>query len=112
MVLLLLASVAAVAQQSRTYRDDSGWVEEISGSLAEVHSLRVSAQMGSVEVQGGSQQAVNYVVRLRAFTSSEQEARRRFEQYRLEASKRGDLAVIEGQYMGRSEERRVGKECR
>ena len=100
MVLLLLASVAAVAQQSRTYRDDSGWVEEISGSLAEVHSLRVSAQMGSVEVQGGSQQAVNYVVRLRAFTSSEQEARRRFEQYRLEASKRGDLAVIEGQYIG------------
>ncbi|HKC70462.1 MAG TPA: hypothetical protein VKB60_02510, partial [Terriglobales bacterium] len=99
-IVLLLASVAAVAQQSRTYRDDSGWVEEISGSLAGVHSLRVSAQMGSVEVKGGSQQAVNYVVRLRAFTSSEQEARRKFAQYHVDAAARGDLAVIEGQYQG------------
>ena len=100
MVLLLLASAAAVAQQSRVYRDDRGWVDEITGSLPDAHSLRVSAQMGSVQVQGGPQQAVNYVVRLRAYTSSEQEARRRFEQYHVDAAKRGDMAVLEGQYLG------------
>jgi hypothetical protein len=99
-IVLLLASVAAFAQQSRVYRDGGGWVEEITGSLAGARSLRVSAQLGSVEVQGGPQQAVNYVVRVRAYTSSEQEARRQFEQYHVDAAKRGDMAVIEGQYVG------------
>src|SRR6185437_6194380 len=99
-LVLLLASVAAVAQQSRVYREDGGWVEEITGSLPGAQSLRVSAQMGSVQVQGGPQQSVNYVVRLRAYNSSEQQARRQFEQYHVDAAKHGDMAVIEGQYLG------------
>src|SRR5581483_7576164 len=99
-VLLLLASLAAVAQQSRVYREGNSWVQEITGSLPAARSLRVSAQMGSVHVQGGPQQSVNYIVRVRAYTSSEQEARRQFQQYQVEAAKRGDLAVIEGRYQG------------
>lgn len=99
-LVVLLAAAAAMAQQTRTYRDDSGWVEEITGTLPAVRSLQVSAQMGSVQVQGGPQQAVNYTVRVRAYTSSEKEARRKFEQYRVEAAKRGDTAMIEGEYLG------------
>ncbi len=99
-VLMLLASLAAVAQQSRVYREGNSWVQEITGSLPAARSLRVSAQMGSVHVQGGPQQSVNYIVRVRAYTSSEQEARRQFQQYQVEAAKRGDLAVIEGRYQG------------
>jgi DUF4097 and DUF4098 domain-containing protein YvlB len=99
-IVLLLASAAAVAQQSRVYREGGGWVEEITGSLPAARSLRVSAQLGSVQVQGGPQQTVNYVVRKRAYTSSEQEARRQFEQYRVTASQRGDMAVLEGQHQG------------
>lgn len=99
-ILLLLAASAAVAQGSRIYREGNTWVEEITGSLPGARSLRVSAQLGSVGVQGGPQQAVNYVVRKRSYSGSEQEARRQFEQYRVDASKRGDLAVVEGQYLG------------
>ncbi|HSB74204.1 MAG TPA: hypothetical protein VLC12_01065, partial [Terriglobales bacterium] len=100
-ILLLLASAVAVAQQSRIYRQGNGWVEEVSGSLPAARNLRVSAQLGSVQVQGGpQQQVINYVVRKRAYTSSEQEARRQFEQYRVIASSRADGAVLEGQHQG------------
>ncbi|HLK32360.1 MAG TPA: hypothetical protein VKT29_04680 [Terriglobales bacterium] len=99
-IALLLTSLAAAAQQSRVYRDSRGWVEEISGSLPGAHSLRVNAQIGSVQVQGGAQQVVNYVVIKRAYTFSEEAARRQFEQYRVSAAKHGDVADLEGQYEG------------
>jgi hypothetical protein len=99
-VLLLLAASAALAQQSRVYRSGGGWVEEITGSLPAARSLRVSAQLGSVEVQGGPQAAVSYTVRKHVYVSSEQEARRLFQQYRVTASQRGDMAVLEGEQLG------------
>lgn len=99
-IFLLLAVAAAAAQQSRIYRQGGGWVEEITGSLPAAHSLRVNAQLGSVEVQGGPQQAISYVVRKHVYASSEQDARRQFEQYRVTASVRGEEAVLEGQELG------------
>src|SRR5438067_11398418 len=99
-MLLVLASLTAVAQQSRVYQDSTGWVEEITGSLPSARSLHVSAQMGTVRVQGGPGQAVNYVIRKHAHTSSEAAARRQFEQFRINAAKRGDMAWIEGQWSG------------
>lgn len=98
-VILLLAS-AAWAQQSRIYRQGGAWVQETTGSLPAARSLQVSAQAASVEVQGGTQPAVSYVVRERVYTGSEQEARRQLQQYRLSASEHGGVAVLEGQHLG------------
>lgn len=97
--VLLLAS-AAWAQQSRIYREGGAWVQEITGSLPAARSLQVSAQSASVEVQGGSQQAVTYTVRERVYTGSEQAARRQLQQYRFSASDQAGTAVLEGQTMG------------
>lgn len=97
--VLLLAS-AAWAQQSRIYREGGAWVQEITGSLPSARSLQVSAQSASVEVQGGAQQALSYVVRERVYTGSEQEARRQLQQYRFSASDQGGTAVLEGQTIG------------
>jgi hypothetical protein len=98
-VVLLLAS-AALAQQSRIYRDGGAWVQEITGSLPAARSLQVSAQSASVEVQGGAQQAVSYVVRERVYTDSEQSARRQLQQYRFIVSEVGGMAVLQGQHLG------------
>ena len=51
-------------------------------------------------VHGGQQQGINYVVHTRFGTSSEQEARRQFEQYKITAYVKGDTAWIVGDWQG------------
>ena len=46
----------AMAQQSRVYREGGNWTQEITGTLAAARNLRVKVDMGSVRVEGGSQQ--------------------------------------------------------
>src|SRR5258708_16773219 len=64
-------------------------------------NLRVKVDMGSVIVRGGQQQAINYVIHTRSFTSSEEDARRQFESYKISAYVRGDTAWIVGDWQGR-----------
>jgi DUF4097 and DUF4098 domain-containing protein YvlB len=95
--LALLASLAPLAQtqqQSRIYRDGSHWTEELTGSLPASKNLKIKVDMGSVRVVGGSQSSINYVVRNRAFSSSEEQARREFDSYKISAWIRGDTAYI------------------
>ena len=94
-----LASLA-VCQESRVYREGSNWVQEITGDLGGARNLRVKLEAGSVRVEGGSQPGVSYVIHRRAYTSSEQKARREFETYKVETYVRGDTAFIEGQSRG------------
>ena len=56
--------------------------------------------MGSVVVHGGQQQGINYVVHTHFGNSSEQEARRQFEQYKVTAYVKGDTAWIVGDWQG------------
>ncbi len=56
--------------------------------------------MGSVVVRGGQQQGINYVVHTHFNTSSEQDARRQFEQYKITAYVKGDTAWIVGDWQG------------
>ena len=83
-VLALTAPLAFVspslAQESHITRDGGAWGQEITGSLAAVKNLRVKVDMGAVVVHGSQQQGINYVVHTRFGNSSEQEARRQFEQ--------------------------------
>ena len=97
-VLALLAPLvfisAALAQETHVSREGGAWGQEITGSLAAVKILRVKVDMGSVVVRGGPQQGINYVIHTRFGTSSEQDARRQFEQYKITAYVKGDTAWI------------------
>jgi DUF4097 and DUF4098 domain-containing protein YvlB len=92
-VVATLASVA-LSQETRMYRDGGNWVQEMTGDLGAARNLRLKLASGSVKVQGGSQTSITYVVHRRAYTSSEQEARRQFESYRMTALVKGDTAWI------------------
>src|SRR5258707_3487594 len=56
--------------------------------------------MGSVRVEGGSQPGISYVIHNRAYTSSEQQARREFEAYKISAYSKGDTVWIVGDWQG------------
>jgi DUF4097 and DUF4098 domain-containing protein YvlB len=92
-VLAAFLTGAALAQQSRVFQDGNSWVQESSGSLASAKNLRVKTDFASVRVTGGSQQGINYVFRNVA-SSSEDRARRQFENIHVSASVRGDVAYI------------------
>ena len=103
-LLALVASVGLVqpiwAQESHISREGGTWGQEITGSLAAVKVLHVKVDMGSVIVRGGQQQGINYVVHTNYKTSSEQDARRQFEQYKITAWVKGDTAWIVGDWQG------------
>ncbi len=99
-ILALLAPLA-LAQETHIAREGGAWGQEVTGSLAAVKNLRVKVDMGSVIVRGGQQQAINYVIHTRSFTSSEEDARRQFESYKISAYVRGDTAWIVGDWQGR-----------
>jgi DUF4097 and DUF4098 domain-containing protein YvlB len=95
----LLAPLAA-AQETHISREGGNWGQAITGSLAAVRNLRVKVDMGSVIVRGGQQQGISYAVHTRAYTSSEQDARRQFESYKVTAYVKGDTAWIVGDWQG------------
>ncbi len=97
---LFLVLPLAAAQETRVYREGANWAREITGTLASAKNLRIKVDMGSVRVQGGSQSGINYVVRNRAFTSSEDGARREFDSYKVSAYVRGDTAWIVADWQG------------
>jgi DUF4097 and DUF4098 domain-containing protein YvlB len=98
--LALLAPLAR-AQETHIAREGGAWGQEVTGSLAAVKNLRVKVDMGSVVLRGGQQQGINYLIHTRSFTSSEQDARRQFESYKISAYVRGDTAWIVGDWQGR-----------
>lgn len=88
------------AQETKMSREGGSWFQETTGSLSAVKNLRVKVAMGSVVVRGGQQQGINYVVHTRFGTSSEEEARRQSEQYKVSAYVKGDTAWIVGDWQG------------
>jgi len=98
--MVALASLA-LGQEAKVYREGSNWVQEMSGDLGAAKNLRVKLAAGSVKVQGGSQAGITYVIHRRAYTSSEQQARREFESYRINTSVKGDTAWIIAEAGGR-----------
>lgn len=99
-VLALLASLT-LAQETKVSREGGSWGREISGSLAGAKNLRVKVDMGAVVVHGAQQQGISYVVHTRYGNfSSEQDARREFDQYKVTAYVKGDTAWIVGDWQG------------
>jgi DUF4097 and DUF4098 domain-containing protein YvlB len=108
-VLALLAPLA-LAQETHVSREGGAWSQEITGSLTAVRVLRVKVDMGSVKVHGGQQQGINYVVHTHFGNSSEQDARKQFEQYKVTAYIKGDTAWIVGDWQGGKHPRRFSGE--
>lgn len=108
-VLALLAPLA-LAQETHVSREGGAWSQEITGSLAAVKVLRVKVDMGSVKVHGGQQQGINYIVHTHFGNSSEQDARKQFEQYKVTAYVKGDTAWIVGDWQGGKHPRRFSGE--
>jgi DUF4097 and DUF4098 domain-containing protein YvlB len=98
-VLSLILPMAS-AQQTRVYGDGGNWTQEITGSLAMVKNLKVKVDIGSVRVEGGSQQGINYVIRNHSYSGSEDRARREFENYKISVYVHGDTAWIVGDWQG------------
>jgi DUF4097 and DUF4098 domain-containing protein YvlB len=98
-VLLLILPLAS-AQQTRVYGDGGNWTQEITGSLAMVKNLKIKVDVGSVRVEGGSQQNINYVIRNHSYSGSEDKARRDFDNYKISAYVHGDTAFIVGDWQG------------
>jgi DUF4097 and DUF4098 domain-containing protein YvlB len=99
-LLASLIPLASAQQQNRVYREGGNWAEEMSGSLTAAKNLRVKVDLGSVRIVGGSQPVINYVIRNRAYSSSEDKARREFDSYKISAYVRGDTAWIVGDWQG------------
>ena len=99
-ILLTALASLAFAQETRVYREGGNWVQEITGTLSAAKTVRVRVDMGSVRVEGGSQPGISYVIHSRAYTSSEQQARREFESYKISAYSKGDTAWIVGDWQG------------
>ncbi len=98
-VLALFASVMP-AQETHVSREGGAWGQEITGSLAAVKNLRIKVDMGAVVVHGSQQQGISYVVHTHFGNSSEQDARRQFEQYKVTAYVKGDTAWVVGDWQG------------
>jgi hypothetical protein len=98
--ILLVLLAPAIGQQTRISREGGSWAQEITGNLAAAKNLRVKVDVGTVRVQGGSQSAINYVIRNRSYSGSEDRARREFDSYKISAHVRGDTAWIVGDWEG------------
>jgi len=109
-IVLILPASIALAQETHITREGGNWAQEMTGSLAGVKNLRVKVDMGSVIVRGGQQQGINYVIHTRFGNSSEQDARREFEQYKITAYVKGDTAWIVGDWQGSRHPRHCSSE--
>lgn len=98
--VLLITLPLASAQQARVYGDGGNWTQEITGSLAMAKNLKVKVDVGSVRVEGGSQQTISYVVRNHSYSGSEDRARREFDSYKISAYIHGETAWIVGDWQG------------
>jgi hypothetical protein len=101
MVLAAAMTVAAgtlQGQQSpRVLQEGGNWVEETRGSLPALPELAIKLDAGNVTVQGGKEESIAYVLKKRVRASSEAEARRSFDGFRLAARNIGRTAVLEVQ---------------
>ncbi|MCU1304836.1 MAG: hypothetical protein JWQ87_5120 [Candidatus Sulfotelmatobacter sp.] len=97
-VLAILAPLA-VPQETHRSHEGGSWSQAAAGTLAAARNVRVKLDMGSVIVRGGPQQGITYVVHAHSY-SSEDEARRQFGSFKINAVVKGDTAWVVGEWQG------------
>ena len=100
--VVALASLA-LGQEGRIYQEGGNWVQEVTGNLSGAKNLRVKLDTGSVKVQGGSQADITFMIHRRAYTGSEEHARREFQSNRITTAVKGDTAWIVAERSGRGD---------
>jgi hypothetical protein len=95
-----MITTLGLAQQSSIQKEGGNWTSTVNGSLSGVRNLHIKVEVGAVRVEGGSSQGITYVIRNRSYESSEDRARRQFEQYKISSYTRGDTAWIVGDWQG------------
>ncbi len=101
LALAVICSLPAIAQ-TKVYREGSTWVQELTGTVPASRSLRINTESGNLIVQGGPGQGITYTVRVRVYTSAEENAKRMFEGFRVSTSRSNGVAVLEGEWAGGS----------
>src|SRR5579864_1258283 len=99
-LLATVITTVCLAQQGSVQQEGGRWTNTVNGSFSGVRNLRVKVEVGAVRVQGGSSQGITYVIRNRSNESSEDRARRQFEEYKISSYTKGDTAWIVGEWQG------------
>jgi hypothetical protein len=111
-LLMALAATLGAAQQASSQnssqssaqnsvqKDGDSWTSVTNGSLTGVHNLHINADIGAVQVSGGANQGISYVIRNRSYEPSQAKAQRQFDSYKVSAYVRGDTAWIVGDWKG------------
>ncbi len=99
-MMLALLALPVLAQQSKMSGVNGSWDQETTGSLASCKNLHLKIGTGSVVLRGGQEDSIHYVIHSHSFTSAEQDARRQFDSYKVNAYVRGDTAWIVGDWQG------------
>jgi DUF4097 and DUF4098 domain-containing protein YvlB len=92
--LAFLAALPVLAQQTQVYQDGGSWVEETTGTLSPARELRISTDLGSLEVRGKAN-GINYLVRKRCFARNREEAVQQFQMMKVTAANSGSTAALE-----------------
>lgn len=98
--LLALLAPLALTQEAQISKEGRGWGQVFTGSMSGVKNLRVKLDMGSVVVKGAQQSSIEYNLHMRSRSSSEQDARREFQAYKVSSYVKGDTAWIVGEWQG------------
>ena len=98
--MLALLAPLALAQETHVSREGAGWGRVITGSLAGVKNLRVRVDAGSVTVQGAQRADIDYSFHMLSAKSSEEDARREFQDYKVSTYVKGDTAWVVGEWRG------------
>jgi hypothetical protein len=94
-VISTLASLA-LCQESRVYREGSNWVQEMTGRFRCREESAGKAGRGFGAGSGWIAGGITYVIHRKAYTSSEEQARRQFESYGFSATVKGRHGVDRG----------------
>jgi len=84
-----------LAQTTRVYPEGNSWVEETSGTLPDARELRITTDLGSIDVRGKAR-GISYVFRKRAYTATKEQALRQFQIMKLTATRVGAQALVDG----------------
>ena len=99
-LLATLTTTLCVAQQSSIQKEGGSWTSTVTGSLSGARNLHIKVEVGAVRVEGGSSPGISYVIRNRSYESSEDRARRQFQEYKISSYMKGDTAWIVGEWEG------------
>lgn len=103
-VAVMAAGISALAAQDkdvRSYRDGSNWVQETNGTMPAGRMLKLYSALGSVEVRGqASGNTVTYKIKKVVHRSTEEEAKREWASFTVGGGRKGEWAVVSGEWVG------------